>query len=106
MPLPAAMRGSMTSQFDNLWRISCPASNNNRNTPIFTAHSPGSAHHPTATSGSSTAAISGAHTERARAAAITASTDYRKHRVDAACNEEMQCSCIYAPCGILKQNLL
>ncbi|KAH3831387.1 hypothetical protein DPMN_104654 [Dreissena polymorpha] len=31
MPLQAAMRGSMTSQFYNLWRISCPASNNNRN---------------------------------------------------------------------------
>ncbi|KAH3896237.1 hypothetical protein DPMN_020410 [Dreissena polymorpha] len=25
------MRGSMTSKFDNLWQISCPASNNNRN---------------------------------------------------------------------------
>ncbi|KAH3691682.1 hypothetical protein DPMN_191719 [Dreissena polymorpha] len=32
MPLPAAMRDSMTSQYDNLWRISCPASkNNNKN---------------------------------------------------------------------------
>ncbi|KAH3897841.1 hypothetical protein DPMN_022037 [Dreissena polymorpha] len=40
MPLPAAKRGSMTSQFDNLWRISCPASNNNRNGRQYLPHTP------------------------------------------------------------------